>query len=74
MISKSDMQKSCCRSAGARKVSTLRCASPALLHAPTDHFQPATDLDRILFGRQEAAAGAPGGGAMLPAGAGFILK
>ena len=49
-------------------------ASPALLHAPTDHFQPATDLDRILFGRQEAAAGAPGGGAMLPAGAGFILK
>ncbi len=49
-------------------------ASPALLHAPTDGFVPATDLDRILFGRQVAGAGTPAGDAALPAGAGFILK
>ena len=49
-------------------------ASPALLRAPTDGFVPATDLDRILFGRQVAAGGTPGGEAALPAGAGFILK
>jgi pilus assembly protein CpaC len=45
-------------------------ASPDALQAPTDGFRPATDLDRILFGRQIAPnrAGTP------PADAGFILK
>jgi pilus assembly protein CpaC len=44
--------------------------NPADLHAPTDHFRPATDLDRILYGRQLAPSrpGAP------PVDAGFILK
>ncbi len=49
-------------------------ASPALLHAPTDQFAPATDLDRILFGRQLAGAAAPGADPALPGGAGFMLK
>lgn len=42
--------------------------SPASLSLPTDGFRPATDLDRILLGRQIAR---PGGG---PLDAGFILK
>jgi pilus assembly protein CpaC len=44
--------------------------SPAAFHLPTDGFRPATDLDRILLGRQLAPgrAGAP------PLDAGFILK
>jgi len=42
--------------------------SPQALRAPTDHFRPATDLDRILFGRQLAPDTA---GAI---DAGFILK
>jgi hypothetical protein len=42
--------------------------SPQALRTPMDHFQPATDLDRILFGRQVAPAA--GGGI----DAGFILK
>ena len=54
-------------------------ASPAQFRAPTDHFVPATDLDRILFGRQVAGGGAMQGApaaamAALPQGAGFILK
>ncbi len=43
-------------------------ASPVALAAPTDGFRPATDLDRILLGRQLAR---PGGA---PLDAGFILK
>ena len=45
-------------------------SNPTALRAPTDGFQPATDLDRILFGRQMAPAesGQP------PVDAGFILK
>ena len=39
---------------------------PGALHLPTDGFQPATDLDRMLFGRQLAP------GTRLDAG--FILK
>jgi pilus assembly protein CpaC len=44
--------------------------STAQLSAPTDGFRPATDLDRVLYGRQLApqAPGAP------PLNAGFILK
>ncbi len=42
-------------------------SSPQALRAPTDHFRPATDLDRILFGRQVA----PATGAGIDAG--FIL-
>jgi pilus assembly protein CpaC len=45
-------------------------ASPTALRTPIDTFKPATDLDRILLGRQVAPgpAGAP------PLDAGFILK
>ncbi|HTB42991.1 MAG TPA: type II and III secretion system protein family protein [Acetobacteraceae bacterium] len=43
-------------------------ANPASLQLPTDGFKPATDLDRILLGRQIAQ---PGGA---PLDAGFILK
>ena len=42
---------------------------PQALRAPTDGFKPATDLNRILFGRQVAP---PVSGAVLDAG--FILK
>jgi pilus assembly protein CpaC len=45
-------------------------SSPAALRAPTDSFRPATDLDRILWGRQFAPG--PATGAALDAG--FILK
>ena len=44
--------------------------STAQLQAPTDGFRPATDLDRILYGRQLAP---PAAGAA-PLNAGFILK
>ena len=43
---------------------------PWALHAPTDAFRPANDLDRILFGRQMA----PASGAAPPLDAGFILE
>jgi pilus assembly protein CpaC len=43
--------------------------NPDALHLPTDGFSPATDLDRILLGRQ-IAPGADGA----PLDAGFILK
>ena len=43
--------------------------SPEALRLPTDGFRPATDLDRILYGRQIAPAS---DGA--PVDAGFILK
>jgi pilus assembly protein CpaC len=43
-------------------------SSPAALQLPTDGFRPATDLDRILLGRQIAQ---PSGA---PLDAGFILK
>ncbi len=43
--------------------------SPDALHLPTDGFTPATDLDRILLGRQIAPG--PNGA---PLDAGFILK
>ncbi|HUB14586.1 MAG TPA: type II and III secretion system protein family protein [Acetobacteraceae bacterium] len=43
-------------------------SSPAALHLPTDGFRPATDLDRILFGRQMAPGVASG------LDAGFVLK
>jgi len=45
-------------------------SSPMALRAPTDGFRPATDLDRILLGRQIAPG--PTGGP--PLDAGFILK
>jgi len=48
-------------------------ASPGLLQTPLDHFQPATDLDALLFGRQ-IARGASGGQGAPSQGAGFILK
>ena len=44
--------------------------SPEALHAPTDGFRPATDLARILLGRQLA----PGVAGTPPLDAGFILK
>nr|WP_275112884.1 hypothetical protein [Rhodopila globiformis] len=43
-------------------------SSPQALHAPTDGFKPATDLDRILYGRQMAPLPGP------TLNAGFILK
>jgi pilus assembly protein CpaC len=43
-------------------------ANPASLQLPTDGFKPATDLDRMLLGRQIAQ---PSGA---PLDAGFILK
>ena len=43
--------------------------NPDALHLPTDGFSPATDLDRILLGRQVAPG--PDGA---PLDAGFILK
>jgi pilus assembly protein CpaC len=43
-------------------------SSPQAMHAPTDGFRPATDLDRLLFGKQIA----PGSGS--PLNAGFILQ
>jgi pilus assembly protein CpaC len=43
-------------------------SSPAAMQLPTDGFRPATDLDRILLGRQIAQ---PSG---VPLDAGFILK
>jgi pilus assembly protein CpaC len=45
-------------------------SAPTALQAPTDGFRPATDLDRILLGRQVARG--PAGGP--PLDAGFILK
>jgi pilus assembly protein CpaC len=45
-------------------------SDPTALRTPTDHFRSATDLDRILFGRQLA----PGRAGMPPIDAGFILK
>lgn len=44
-------------------------SNPDLLHAPTDGFRPATDLDRMLLGRQLAPG--PSG---QPIDAGYILK
>jgi len=44
--------------------------SPDAFRLPTDGFRPATDLDRILYGRQIA----PAANAQQPADAGFILK
>ena len=44
-------------------------SSPQALRAPTDGFRPATDLERILYGRQIA----PSAGGQ-PVDAGFILK
>ena len=41
-------------------------SNPSALRAPTDGFKPATDLDRILFGRQLTPTP--------PLDAGFILK
>jgi pilus assembly protein CpaC len=43
-------------------------SSPAALSAPTDGFRPATDVDRVLFGRQLAPGSTSG------ANAGFVLK
>jgi pilus assembly protein CpaC len=43
-------------------------SSPQAMHAPTNGFRPATDLDRLLFGKQIA----PGSGS--PLNAGFILQ
>ena len=45
-------------------------SDPKALRTPVDHFQPATDLGRILFGRQMART--PSGVPALDAG--FILK
>jgi pilus assembly protein CpaC len=43
--------------------------SASALQLPTDDFRPATDLDRILLGRQVATSGSE-----QPLDAGFILK
>ena len=43
-------------------------SSPQALRVPTDGFKPATDLDRILHGRQTAPTNKQG------VNAGFILK
>ena len=45
-------------------------SSPSVFHLPTDGFKPATDLDRILLGRQMSQAST--GSRALDAG--FILK
>jgi pilus assembly protein CpaC len=45
-------------------------SNPTALRTPIDHYHPATDLDRILFGRQLARV--PDGMPALDAG--FILK
>jgi pilus assembly protein CpaC len=45
-------------------------SGPAELQTPMDEFKPATDLDRILFGRQMA----PRVSGAVPLDAGFILK
>jgi pilus assembly protein CpaC len=45
-------------------------SGPTALHAPTDGFRPATDLGRLLLGRQLA----PGLAGTPPLDAGFILK
>jgi pilus assembly protein CpaC len=45
-------------------------SNPSTLRTPVDGFRPATDLDRMLLGRQLAPP--PGGGT--PVDAGFILK
>ena len=45
-------------------------SSPTALRTPIDGFRPATDLDRILFGRQLA----PGPAGTPPLDAGFILE
>jgi pilus assembly protein CpaC len=45
-------------------------SGPAELQTPVDEFKPATDLDRILFGRQMA----PRVSGAVPLDAGFILK
>jgi pilus assembly protein CpaC len=45
-------------------------ADPTALRMPIDHFRAATDLDRVLFGRQLA----PGRTGLAPLDAGFILK
>ncbi len=44
--------------------------SPSALQSPTDGFRAATDLDRIVFGRQIDSSNPPGP----PLNAGFILK
>jgi pilus assembly protein CpaC len=46
-------------------------ATPIRLRAPTDGFKPATDLDRILFGRQVAGGRTAASTAI---DAGFILR
>ncbi|HEX4174114.1 MAG TPA: type II and III secretion system protein family protein [Acetobacteraceae bacterium] len=45
-------------------------AGPSALRLPTDNFRPATDLERIIWGRQVAS----GPAAAAPLDAGFILK
>jgi pilus assembly protein CpaC len=45
-------------------------AGPTALRAPTDNFRPATDLERIIWGRQTTSGPAAGA----PLDAGFILK
>lgn len=45
-------------------------SSPTALCTPVDGFRPATDLDRILLGRQQA----PGPAGTPPLDAGFILE
>ncbi len=46
-------------------------SSPGRLKSPTDGFKPATDLDRILYGRQVARGT---GAQATPIDAGFILR
>jgi pilus assembly protein CpaC len=47
-------------------------AGPGQLHSPTDSFVPATDLERILYGRQMARGSSATGSPRLDAG--FVLK
>ncbi len=45
---------------------------PRALALPTDNFKPATDLDRLMYGRQLAGGAAPARN--VPANTGFILE
>ncbi len=46
--------------------------TPDALHAPTDHFAPATDLEQILFGKQMETG--PGPRHAAPLDAGFLME
>jgi len=49
-------------------------SSPSLLRLPTDNWSPPSDLDRILFHRQEALGSGATPVARIPGDAGFIAQ